>query len=159
MWLRPKGTYVTGISINIFMIFSNGGYFIQAPSYPSVNTLRLRQNGRHFPDNIFKCIFMNENVWISMKISLKFVPKSPINNIPALVQIMAWRRSGIKPLSEPMMVSLLTHICVTQPQWVNWSDFIVIFIFRMNKCKCSKYLLPWEERVRYFNSPKIQWNK
>ena len=50
--------------------------------------------------------------------SLKFVPKVPINNIPALFQIMAWRRSGDKPLSEPMMVCLLTHICVTQPQWV-----------------------------------------
>ena len=32
---------------------------------------------------------------------------------------MAWRRPGAKPLSEPMMVSLLTHICVTRPQWVN----------------------------------------
>ena len=52
-------------------------------------------------------------------ISLKFVPKGPINNIPALVQIMAWRRPGDKPISEPMMVSLLTHICVTRPQWVN----------------------------------------
>ena len=31
---------------------------------------------------------------------------------------MAWRRSGDKPLSEPMMDSLLTHICVTRPQWV-----------------------------------------
>ena len=45
-------------------------------------------------------------------------PKSPVNNIPALVQIMDWRRPGDKPLSESMMVSLLTHICVTQPQWV-----------------------------------------
>ena len=58
-------------------------------------------------------------IWISIDISLKFVPKGPINNIPALVQIMAWRRPGDKPLSEPMMVSLLTHICVTRPQWVN----------------------------------------
>ena len=37
------------------------------------NTLRQRQDGRHFPDDIFKCIFLNENVWISIKISLKFV--------------------------------------------------------------------------------------
>ena len=45
----------------------------------------------------------------------------PINNIPALVQIMAWRRSGDKALSEPMMDSLLTHICIciTRPQCVN----------------------------------------
>ena len=54
--------------------------------------MRLRQNGRHFPDDIFRCIFLNENVWISIKFSLKFVPKVRINNIPALVQIMAWRR-------------------------------------------------------------------
>ena len=47
-----------------------------------------------------------------------FVPKGPIDNIPALVQIIAWRWPGDKPLSEPMMVSLLTQICVNQPQWV-----------------------------------------
>ena len=40
-----------------------------------LNTLGPRQNGRHFPDNIFKCIFLNENVWILIKISLKFVRK------------------------------------------------------------------------------------
>ena len=75
----------------------------------------LWQNGRHFADDIFKCIFLNENVWIPIRISLKFVPKGPINNILALVQIMAWRRSGVKPLSEPMMASLPTHISVTRP--------------------------------------------
>ena len=68
-----------------------------------INTLRPRQNGRHFPDDIFKCIFL-ENIWISIQISLKFVPKGPINNIPALVQVMAWRRPGDKPLSDSMMV-------------------------------------------------------
>ena len=56
---------------------------------------------------------------ISLKISLKFVPRCPINNIPALVQIMTRRQLGDKPLSEQMMVSLLTHICVTWPQWTN----------------------------------------
>ena len=82
------------------------------------NTLRPSRNGRHFAYNIFNCIFLNKNVWIPIKISLKFVPKGPINNIPALVQIMVWRRPGDKPLSEPMMVSLLTYLCVTRPQWV-----------------------------------------
>ena len=77
-------------------------------SFMTFNT--LRQNGRHFADDVFKCIFLNENVWISFMISLKFVPNVPINNIPALVQIMAWHRSGDKPLSEPIIVSLLTHI-------------------------------------------------
>ena len=84
-----------------------------------LNTLRPRQDGRHFPYDIFKCIFVNENVWILIKISLKFVPKGPIISIPSLVQIMVWRRPGAKPLPEPMMVSLRTHICVTRPQWVN----------------------------------------
>ena len=79
-------------------------------------TLRPRQNGRHFPDDMFKCIFLNENTSISIKISLKFVPRGPINNIQALVQIMAWRRPGDKQLSEPMMGSSLTHIWVTRPQ-------------------------------------------
>ena len=84
-----------------------------------INTLRPRQNGRHFADDTFNHIFANENVKISIRFSLKFVLKGPINNIPALVQIMAWRRPGDKPLSEPVMVSLLTDIYVTRPQWVN----------------------------------------
>ena len=90
-----------------------------------VNTLRPRQNGRHFADDIFKCIFLNENAWILLKISLKFVPKVRINNIPALIQIMAWRRPGDKPLSEPMMDNLLTHVCVTRSQWVKNSQVVV----------------------------------
>ena len=84
-----------------------------------LNTLRPRKNGRHFADDMFKCIFLNENIWIPIEISLKIVPRGSISNIPALVQIMAWRRSGDKPLSEPMMIRLPTHICVTRPKWVN----------------------------------------
>ena len=68
-----------------------------------VNTLRPRQNGTHLADNIFKCIFLNENVWIWIKISLKFVPKGPIDNMQALVQIMAGCQTSDKPLSEPML--------------------------------------------------------
>ena len=109
-------------------------------SWGFFKTWRPRQNGHHFPDDIFTCIFLNENVWFSAENSLKIVPVGPINNIPTLVQIMAWcwsgdkilsnigsdnglapitwRQSGDKPLSEPMMVSLLMHICITPPQWV-----------------------------------------
>ena len=85
---------------------------------PAINSLRPRLNRRPFADDIFKCIFLNVNEWILPRISLKFVPEVRINNIPALVKIMAWRRPGGKPLSEPMMVSLMTLICVTRPQWV-----------------------------------------
>ena len=84
-----------------------------------LNPLRPRQNGRHFADDTIKRIFWNQNVRNAIKISLKFVPKGRIHNIPWLVQIMAWCRPGDKPLSEPMMVRLQTHICITRPQWVN----------------------------------------
>ena len=103
----------------LWMISLNKQYIVwQYWHLMMLSTLRQRQNVRHFPDDIFKCIFLNENVWILIEISLKFVPKGPVNNIPALVQIMARRRSGDKPLSEPMIVRLLTHICGTRPQWV-----------------------------------------
>ena len=81
-----------------------------------LNTLRPWQNGRHFSDDIFKCIFLNENVWISNKISLKFLFN---NNIPALVHQMAWHLPGDKPLSEPMLTQLLMHICSTRERSVN----------------------------------------
>ena len=93
-------------------------FYANMISYPYLNTLRRLQYGHHFPDDIFKCICLNENVWISLNIILKFVPKVQLNNIPALVQIMAWHRPGDKPLSEPKMESLLMHICFTRPQWV-----------------------------------------
>ena len=77
-----------------------------------VNTLKPRRNRRHFADDIFKCVFLNENVLISVKLSLKFIPMGPVNNIPSLVQMMAWCRLGVKPLSEAMMISLPRLQCV-----------------------------------------------
>ena len=65
--------------------------FLVSCSHVTLPGSHLTHWGHHFPD-IFKCIFLNENVWISFKISLKLVPKGPINSIPALVQIMAWCR-------------------------------------------------------------------
>ena len=50
-----------------------------------LNTLSPRQNGRHFADDAFKCIFLNENVSISIEISLKFVPNGQVKNIPSLI--------------------------------------------------------------------------
>ena len=82
------------------------------------NMLRLRENGCHSTDNIFRCIFFEGNGCISINISFKFVPMGQINNIPALVHIMVWRRPGDKLLSEPLMASLLMHICITRPQRV-----------------------------------------
>ena len=98
-----------------WLYYSQHHFYSSGPLFSGFNTLRPRQNKRHFADDIFKCIFLNENVWIPIKISLKFVPQGPIHNISALVQIMAWRRSGDKPLSGPMIVRLSTHTCVTRP--------------------------------------------
>ena len=74
----------------------------------------------------FSNAFFNENVWTSNKISLKFVSEVSINNIPAMIQIMAWCRLGNKPLPDPMMISLPMHICVTRPQWVNGFELYFI---------------------------------
>ena len=110
------------------------------------NTLRPRQDGRHFADDVFKCIFLNKNLIISPKISLKFVPKGRINNIPVLVEIMAWRRPGDKPLSEPMMVRLPTHICVSRPQWVD-----IVTIHQRNRLNMFENLKEILENHRYMD--------
>ena len=79
--------------------------------------MKPRQNNRHFADDIITCITMNRNVWILL-ISLKIVRKMQIDHNLASVQIMAWCRKGHKPFLEPMLFSLLTHICATGLQWV-----------------------------------------
>ena len=140
MFLRNMIENISDYKFLLLRISEYGLTMMPLDNNPLFNTLRPRQNGRHFADDIFKCIFLNENVWISIKISLKFVPKGPINDIPALVQIMAWRRQGDKPLSEPMMVNLLTHICVTRPQWVKsvlTKMCNVIWLHLANNIQCT----------------------
>ena len=110
------------------------------------------KSGRHFPD-IFKCISLNENVWILIKIPLKFVPKGLINNIPALVQIMAWRRPGAKPLSEPILVSLLTHIC---PTWSQWVKLISMMSYGVSLGKWVNTLRP-RQNGRHFADDIFKW--
>ena len=77
------------------------GEYIFAPI--PVNILRARQNGRHFPDDIFRPSFLKENARISIQIWFKFVPRDSVGNTSALVQVMAWRRTGAKPLREAML--------------------------------------------------------
>ena len=66
-----------------------------------------QQNGHHFVDGTFQCIILNVNDCILIRIPLKFVRKGPIDNMPALVQVMAWHRADNKPLSEPMMTQFI----------------------------------------------------
>ena len=101
----------------------------------SKKSLRPRQNWPSFSrGDIYKWIVVNKYTWITIKMSLKFVPIGSINNIPALVQIMAWCRPADKRLSEPMMFSLLTHICITRPQHVMYPFSILLAWWR---CVCK----------------------
>ena len=77
------------------------------------NTLRPRQNGRYFADDIFKCMYLNDNVWSLIKMSPMFVPEGPINNIPALVKKVAYYRN----------------------QW--WLDYQRIYILFLYECLFS----------------------
>ena len=126
------------------------------------NTLRPRQMAAIFQTRFWNAFHFNENMWIFIKMSLKFVLKGPINNISAMVQIMTWRRPGDKPLFEPMLVNILTHICVTWPQWVNqylliyFEELIVrIFsycymLFRTVEVSRRIYLTPLIVYVRHY---------
>ena len=117
--IRASAGLNTGVCMHVFLALLLGEVIIWLTVHKCV--LRLTGYGSVMAERL---IFFanrespNENVWISIKISLKFVPEGQINNIPALVRIMAWCWPGDKPLSEPMMLSLLTHIYVTRPQQV-----------------------------------------
>ena len=76
------------------------------------------QNGWHFTGNIFRCIFMNEKFCILIPNSLKFVPKCPIDNMSALVQVMAWHQIGNKPLPEPMLIQFTDAYMRHLGRWV-----------------------------------------
>ena len=86
------------------------------------------QNGRHLADYIFQCIFLNVCSW------------GHIHNIPASVQVMAWCRSGDNPLSEPVMVRLPMHLCVTQ---------------RVNGC--NTILIVWYNSYDTITSLELTW--
>ena len=114
--------------------------------------IEAKKNGCHFTDNTFKCIFLNENVGDSIKISLKFVRKSPVDNIPALGQIMAWCRPGNKPLSEPMMVTLPMHIYASLD--LNELTLQVLNLEYSERTKSISWLLiPWLYRSPRYQQP------
>ena len=62
-----------------------------------VKTLRQRQDGQPLTDDIFKYIILNENIWISIKISLKHAPQGPSDKKSVLIQVMAWRGTDNTP--------------------------------------------------------------
>ena len=92
-------------------------------SLRKVVLLALTHWGRDKMTAFLQTTYLNAFSWMKMyEFRLKFHRNlflRGINKIPALVHIMAWRRLGDKPLSEPMMFRYATHIYVTRPQWVN----------------------------------------
>ena len=72
-----------------------------------VNTSPLDKMAAILADDTFNCIFLNENNKIQIQISLKYVPRNPIDNKPELVQVMAWRRAGDKPLPGPIITQFI----------------------------------------------------
>ena len=116
-------------------------WFLSAPDGPHVGPMNLAirycieilpcgrqwlltQGGWDKMAAIFLTTFSSAFSWMKsfvfwLRFHWSLFVKGAINNIPALVQMMTWRRPGDKPLSDPMMVSLLLHWCITRPQWVN----------------------------------------
>ena len=83
------------------------GEFVHCAGNKQFDTMKPEQHGRHFAADIFKCIFLNENFCILIEIWLRLVPEGLIDNKSALVQVMACRLFGDKPLPE----SMLTKVC------------------------------------------------
>ena len=119
----------------------------------SINTSRLGQNGLYFTDDIYKCIFLNENVWIVIKILLKFVPKCPINNT---MYYSTGSDNGLALSRQQTIIwsndGLFTDIW---PQWVNSSGFVhvtmkqVAVIFSFNQLfhfSFTSYQCPGRQR-------------
>ena len=105
-------------------------YYLRGP--PTISLIKFKHieaesSGRYFPHDKFKCIFLNKDIWILIKISLKFVPKRPFNNESALgLEIAQCRRTGDKALSETILSSL-THIWGARGRWVNIDSLLAIF--------------------------------
>ena len=96
------------------------------------------QNGSNFADDMFKRIFLNEKNWISNKMSFKYISCGLVDNMLAVVQIMAWHRPGDKPLPEPMLVSLLRTSKVVRAK-----AFINCMFSTASTDWCFRYYSTW----------------
>ena len=81
-------------------------YCVDAKCSFRINTLRPQQNGHHFADSIFKCIFMKENVCILIDNLLKIVHEGPVDINSSLVYVVALNQTGGKPIPKPMLTKI-----------------------------------------------------
>ena len=125
----------------------------------SFNSSPPGQNGHHFAEDFFRCIFVNEKFCILLKISLKFVRKVPISNNPSLVQKMAWCWIGDKPCWP----DTLTHICSTRGRWVNYkicttdTQFVSNSLWLGDVQWCHSYFRRWLVAQCTNSFPKLTW--
>ena len=124
-----------------------------------VNSLRQRQKGHHFAD-IFKSVFLNENVWISLEISLKFVLQAWINNIPALVGIMAWHWPGLKHyLNQCWLVYRCIYVSLGLNELTHWPqrDATVIWNLQFQTPIKDRYLEHFLWYCPQVNATRPHW--
>ena len=80
-----------------------------------VNTLGPRQNDRHFPDDIFNCILLKENICLKFQIKCSKLYNLQYSSIGLDNGLAPTRRQAI----IWTIYRLPTHVCVTRPEWVN----------------------------------------
>ena len=122
-----------------------------------INKLGPKQNDRHCADDTFKRIFFNKNVRVLIEISLNFVPTGPFNDIPPLVQIMAWRRPGDNPLPEPMMVQFTDAYSRHSAFWIPVKKGFILTIYNIlihkvyiHTCVCLLVISIWFIQIKVF---------
>ena len=111
------------------------------------NTLKPRQNGRHFADDTFKHILLSENIWVSIKIPLKFVPKGPINNFYVIIAV--FKTNALSHLPNYRLPSFLKNICIMRSRWgVNTILVCISYIDAWNPRTSSSG--DCRQQLRYF---------
>ena len=119
-------------------------FYLINPSYPG-------QNGHHFTYDLFKCIFMNENFCILIKISQNFIPKGPMDNKSVLVPLIAWCQTGDKPLSESMLTQFtdaymwhwreMSWYSIVDLMICPWCNWLVFVITAYPSCTAGMYIM------------------
>ena len=142
LWHSPQDNF-TWNAQDIFPWYAFENYYFNitavSPRGLWINALRLRQNGHYFPNDIFKCIFLNEIVWILIKISLKFAPEGSINKIPALVQIMAWWQAIIWINDGPDHWRIYASLGLNELNAVNRQSIGTLNYFKIWGCYNDTY--------------------
>ena len=105
----------------------------------TLNTLRVRQNGCHFTDDIFKCIFLNENVWIPIKFHWNLFLRVQLTIFQYWLR---WWLGAFQVTSYYLNQWLLVHRCTYAPPGFNE---LICWIILKKKYACiyAFYTIHW----------------